>query len=513
MDCVQIEDSRAYVHYTFWESRFDEWIPLNSPRIAPHGTHIFQTGGILRTGQKIDVFDTHPQLFRWLEGKIVDERDTDVKVHFRGYAASLDEWLPRDATFRDPQTHRITSRFAPFGHRSKHPRPYRPPQYFYWRNRERRRALSAASAAFTAYKHALKTQELRIVMVEGDGNCMFRSVSHQVYGSDEHHALLRKYTADYMTEERAYFSGWVADDFSEYIQRLRQNGTWGDDPELQALSELYDRPIEVWMYDQQQGAKVLKRLHQAREGVSPIRLSYYGGGHYDSLVGPGHGEGIISTPPGQREEGMLRAVRLRNTPQGRAGLATAEDSELQTVVAASRLAYAEQDSSIEAALRASLQELSPGAAADGGDADVTAATVQASEVDATDSELLRSVQADTEAAATQEAILAHLQAEAKRKEEADLAAAIAASQGASTQSSAASQAAHGGQGSRGGATPADDEDAMLAAALAASMHDTPTTGAQSSVGPQPAAGMDDDEMLQAALALSMDGMGNVSPQD
>jgi len=493
---VQVEDNSAFVHYTYWESRFDEWIPFNSPRIAPHGSHIFRTGEVLSTGQKVDVFDTHPKLMRWLEGKVVDDSATQVKVHFRGYASSLDEWLSRDATFTDPTTLRESSRFAPFGHRSKHPRPYRPPQYFYWRNRERRRAVSAASAAFAAYKAALAQRHMRVVFVEGDGNCMFRSVSHQVYGTDEHHSQLRSFTAQYMTVERAYFSGWVADDFLQYIARLEKNGTWGDDPELQALSELYDRPIEVWMYDPKQGARVLKRLHEARSGVAPIRLSYYGGGHYDSIVGPGHGDGILHSPIGQREQGMLRAVQLRNTPQGRAGLATAEASELQGVLQASRTAYAEHDSSIEAALRASMQEATPGsAAADGAaDADLTAAAVAASETGAAEEDMLRSVQADTEAAATQEAILQHLQAEAKKKEEADLAAALAASQGGLPgQWEHAAGSAHSG--------PDETEDESLAAALAASLQDDQHTTAAFAAS---SGGADDDALLQAALAMSME---------
>jgi OTU domain-containing protein 5 len=341
-------------------------------------------------------------------------------------------------------------------------------------------------------------QQMQVVHVEGDGNCMFRSVSHQVYGTDTHHPMLRQATAAYMLAERAYFSGWVADDFGSYVARLSQNGTWGDDPELQALSELYDRPVEVWMHDPVSGAKVLKRLHEAREGVAPIRLSYYGGGHYDSIVGPGHANCLLTSDAGTREEGMLRAVRLRNTPEGRAGASVAMQSDLQAVIQASRLAYADQDTSIEAALRASLQapsEALDAAAADGCDDEVaTTAAMASSEVEAADLDLVQAVQADTEAAATQEAILQHLQAEARRKEQADLDAAIAASN-AHRASGDTDMAAppSGCEGSLG------TQDATLAAALAASMQDS-TGGTSHAVQ---CGDEEDDAMLLAALALSM----------
>lgn len=37
-----------------------------------------------------------------------------------------------------------------------------------------------------------------MVPVEGDGNCLFRSVSHQVYGDDRYHGLVRARCMDYM---------------------------------------------------------------------------------------------------------------------------------------------------------------------------------------------------------------------------------------------------------------------------------------------------------------------------
>lgn len=51
--------------------------------------------------------------------------------------------------------------------------------------------------------------------------------------------------------ESAYFRNFVPDDvtdFSDYIARIRRSGTWGDNLEIQAMSEIYERPIEVYAY-------------------------------------------------------------------------------------------------------------------------------------------------------------------------------------------------------------------------------------------------------------------------
>lgn len=45
--------------------------------------------------------------------------------------------------------------------------------------------------------------------------------------------------------------------FLDYLDFKRRNAVWGDDPEVQALCEIYDRPAEIWAYDPQ----VLKPHH------------------------------------------------------------------------------------------------------------------------------------------------------------------------------------------------------------------------------------------------------------
>jgi OTU domain-containing protein 5 len=48
-----------------------------------------------------------------------------------------------------------------------------------------------------------------------------------------------------------------AADFERYVGALAHPGVWGDEPELQALCELYDRPAEVWAYCPARGARTV----------------------------------------------------------------------------------------------------------------------------------------------------------------------------------------------------------------------------------------------------------------
>jgi hypothetical protein len=40
---INVEADQVYVHYNGWGRRWDEWIEMNSPRIAPLRTHTVQS--------------------------------------------------------------------------------------------------------------------------------------------------------------------------------------------------------------------------------------------------------------------------------------------------------------------------------------------------------------------------------------------------------------------------------------------------------------------------------------
>jgi OTU domain-containing protein 5 len=84
--------------------------------------------------------------------------------------------------------------------------------------------------------------------IVGDGNCLFHAVSHQLYGTEKFHGVVRAACMDHMERQAQFYSQFVvggATRFKEYIRLKRMDGVWGDDPEIQAICELYDRPVEV----------------------------------------------------------------------------------------------------------------------------------------------------------------------------------------------------------------------------------------------------------------------------
>lgn len=123
---------------------------------------------------------------------------------------------------------------------------------------------------------------------------MFRAMARQVYGTAEDHDRVRQELCDYMyrcaprerargpgdtitpspplpPSERSHFGAYITGDFDVYVADKRGDGSWGDDLELLAAEELYDRPVEV--YSAEAGsAEPLNIMHAAGTDSAHIQV-------------------------------------------------------------------------------------------------------------------------------------------------------------------------------------------------------------------------------------------------
>lgn len=196
------------------------------------------------------------------------------------------------------------------------------------------------------FSKELKQRGLEIIQQEGDGNCLFRAVSLQVYGDANSHLDIRHQCLDHMAKDEEHFRHFVEDeDFKSYLIRKRQEGVHGNNPEIQAISELFNRPVEV--FTPEKGATPLN-IFQAEYKTSdvPIRLSY-ADNHYDAVVDPllptaGLGLGLPGLQPGLADKMQLdKAVRESDQLADQAELKKAydesHDDQLQRAIKESAL--------------------------------------------------------------------------------------------------------------------------------------------------------------------------------
>lgn len=72
------------------------------------------------------------------------------------------------------------------------------------------------------------------------------TTADQIYGDEEMHHVTRAMCMDYMIKERDHFSQFITEDFDEYISRKREDKCFGNNLEMQAFTEVFGRPIEVY---------------------------------------------------------------------------------------------------------------------------------------------------------------------------------------------------------------------------------------------------------------------------
>ena len=136
---------------------------------------------------------------------------------------------------------------------------------------------------------------LEVLREQGDGNCLFRAVAHQIYGDTRFHHIVRDEVCDHFLDNREFYDveflvdcGYTGHNafnaFNYYVEQMRipigkEGGRrWGGEPEISAMSRIYQRNIHIWRLGAPHGHPYGEFLNSA-----PIRLDYQGGNHYNSI--------------------------------------------------------------------------------------------------------------------------------------------------------------------------------------------------------------------------------------
>ncbi|XP_076106352.1 OTU domain-containing protein 5-like [Mytilus galloprovincialis] len=158
------------------------------------------------------------------------------------------------------------------------------------------------------FETSLKEQKGFIIKKMGeDGACLFRAVADQIYGDQEMHGAVRKNCVDYMAKNADYFSHYVTEDFTTYLNRKRLDNCHGNHVEMQAICELFNRSIEVYQYSLE---PINTFSCSYKTDNEPIRISYHQNTHYNSITDPykatiGVGLGLPGFQPGLAEKNLM----------------------------------------------------------------------------------------------------------------------------------------------------------------------------------------------------------------
>jgi OTU domain-containing protein 3 len=115
------------------------------------------------------------------------------------------------------------------------------------RSSKPRLVLSDPNESSAQLDNQLRSLGLYAANTLGDGNCLFRALSDQLYGSPSKHAQLRQDICDFIVKHKSRYEPFVEDErgLDVHIRCMRENGTYGGHLELSSFAHMVKRNVKV----------------------------------------------------------------------------------------------------------------------------------------------------------------------------------------------------------------------------------------------------------------------------
>jgi regulator of replication initiation timing len=151
------------------------------------------------------------------------------------------------------------------------------------RGKGRTKKISNWDKYFNEFNEWLKPKDIYMRDVDGDGNCLFRSIADQIDGDESVHRQYRDMAVKQLTDNKDFYKLFFDEneDFDKYLKEMTDNGTWGGHFELVALSAVLGVNFCLHMKDAEpylitSGAKYNKAIRM-------YHLGYHIDNHYSSV--------------------------------------------------------------------------------------------------------------------------------------------------------------------------------------------------------------------------------------
>ncbi|KAL9187297.1 hypothetical protein ACHAXT_001400 [Thalassiosira profunda] len=184
------------------------------------------------------------------------------------------------------------------------------------------------------FRNTLLDQGHAIREMNADGNCLFRSLSDQLYDdAGAKHDVVRHDVCNHLSknkEEYMHFLLMDDDDedivdIDEYVAKMREDGEWGGNVEVVVASRVYRRNIMVFSGEYQNGALSITCEDGERDG-DDLMLSYHGNDHYNSVHPVGGRSSQQSSKQFVKAEGASSSAKERK----KKGKAPTDDATAST---------------------------------------------------------------------------------------------------------------------------------------------------------------------------------------
>lgn len=95
------------------------------------------------------------------------------------------------------------------------------------RNLTKKRLINSTKNQEFNFIEEMKSIRMKIIDIKEDGNCLYRSISHQVYGNEDYYRIVKKFCIEYLRLEREFFGQFIdggIEKFEEYLELKNKDG-------------------------------------------------------------------------------------------------------------------------------------------------------------------------------------------------------------------------------------------------------------------------------------------------
>ncbi len=94
--------------------------------------------------------------------------------------------------------------------------------------------------------HYLSNQCRQRHSIKGDGNCLFRSISFILFGTEANHTQVRSVLVKFVEMNNSYFKPYCfPSTVKSHTNKMKNNCVWGTHVEIFALSMYFNKPVFV----------------------------------------------------------------------------------------------------------------------------------------------------------------------------------------------------------------------------------------------------------------------------
>ena len=116
---------------------------------------------------------------------------------------------------------------------------------------------------------------------QADGNWLFRAMSRGLTGEPWYYDTLRAAIAQHIEDNSNKYKDFIVGNIEDYISKMRRNGVWSGNCEIQAFSEIYS--VNVNIHELESTLEPSHKFINVRASDHPISLMYRNNDHYNSL--------------------------------------------------------------------------------------------------------------------------------------------------------------------------------------------------------------------------------------